>query len=189
MRGSPALVVPPAFAVVISLADLANWESRLHVLVARADGDCEARDRLFTQHGVYAEYAAVFGSYARLVSEDAEGLEALKRAAFLAWYGSVEPACLTGIADLPESGVRAVLEALDLRCREPEPDAELALMVAWYAHQEPLVFEQYPGLAGIGSVAARTPVSERLGDAEPAQFTGRGLLGRYWSAVLESRRV
>jgi len=169
---------------VITLRELAAWEDRLAAAVAHARGTAEARDLLLAREGVYADYAAVFGSYVSLISEDADGLEALKRAAFLAWYGAVEPSFLTGIGDLPESTVRRVLEALDARCRWAPLDAELAFMVPWYAAQAEEALLRYPGLDAIAGVVARaSDAPEARLPHDPSAFEERGLMGAYWRAV------
>jgi hypothetical protein len=170
---------------VITLRELAAWEDRLAAAVARARGTAEARDLLLAREGVYADYAAVFGSYTSLISEDEDGLEALKRATFLSWYGVAEPSFLTGIGDLPESTVRRVLEALDARCRATPLDAELSFMVPWYAAVLEPALLRYPGLDAIARLVESAGDDPRAGlprDASP--FEARGLMGAYWRSVI-----
>jgi hypothetical protein len=170
---------------VITLSELAAWEGRLAREVARATGTVEEQDRQLTRAGVYAEYGAIFSSYVALVSEDPDGLEALKRAAFLAWYAVAQPSVLSGIGDLPESAVRRVFEELDRRCRAGPVDAELRFMVPRYFEVADFAFTRFPGLRGIEAVAGDAPDEPR--DALPRsadQFRGRGLMGEYWSAVV-----
>lgn len=169
---------------MITLRELAAWEDRLGLAVERARGTAEARDLTLAREGIYADYSAVFGSYASLISEDADGVEALKRATFLAWYDVVEPSFLTGIGDLSESTVRLVLEALDARCRRKPVDAELRFMVPWYVSRSEFALMRFPGLDGIAALTARAsddPLS--LVPRDAAAFEGRGLMGHYWRAA------
>ena len=64
--------------------------------------------------GIYDEYREVHRAYAALIADPESGIEALKRALFLGWYDLGEPACLTGIFDLPAE-VLAMLEHTVLR--------------------------------------------------------------------------
>lgn len=174
----------PSRISMITLRELAAWEDRLGLAVARAHGTAEARDLALAREGIYADYSAVFGSYAALISEEADGMEALKRATFLAWYDVVEPSFLTGIGDLSESTVRAVLEALDARCRSRPTDAELRFMVPWYVSRSEFALLRFPGLDGIAALARRAsgdPLARVPRDA--AAFEGRGLMGHYWLAA------
>jgi hypothetical protein len=170
---------------VITLSELAAWEGRLAREVARATGSADERDRQLARAGVYAEYGAVFSSYVALVSEDPDGLEALKRAAFLAWFAVAQPSVLSGIGDLPESAVRRVFEELDRRCRVGPVDEELRFMVPWYYGAADFAFTRFPGLRGIEAVAGEA--EEESPDALPhsaEQFNGRGLMGEYWGALV-----
>ena len=169
---------------MITLRDLAGWEDHLGTVVRRTIGSAEERDRSLARDGVYADYSAVFGSYAQLISEDADGLEALKRATFLAWFAVVEPSFLTGIGDLPESTVRRVLETLDVHLRSEPVDAELRFMVPWYVSQSELALLRVPGLRAIERLAEEASVDplEQIPHGS-SQFEGRGLMGAYWRAV------
>lgn len=173
---------------VITLRELASWERRLGEVVSRQQGSLEDRDHALLLRGVYADYAAIFASYVRLVSEDEAGLEALKRATFLAWYAAVEPACLTGVGELPESEVRFTLEALDRRCRESPMDAELRFMVPWYVRQAPFAIARVPGLANVQALAATVADPLALLPREVGVFRERGLMGQYWAALVERAR-
>src|SRR5919201_1684707 len=135
---------------MITLRELASWEDRIADAVSRASGAMEERDRQLEQAGVYGEYPAIFAAYVALGSaESADGLEALRRATFLAWYAGVEPACFTGISELPEAQTRAVCEQLDEMCRAGTLDAQLAWMVPWYHSVFEYPFALYPGLKSL----------------------------------------
>ena len=173
---------------MITLPELAAWEDHIAGAVARAGGAPEQRDRQLEQAGVYGEYPAIFAAYLALATpESPDGVEALRRATFLAWYAGVEPACFTGISELPEAQTRAVCERLDAQFRAGAPDAQLAWMVPWYHSVFEYPFALYPGLASLRAFLARADhrAWERAG-VTLAELRGRGQMGRYWSSLLRA---
>jgi hypothetical protein len=175
---------------VLSLAALANWEAAVLASIHGATGTPEERDAQITRSGMYAEYPAIFNTYLELVTlgdDPAAVLEALKRAVFLAWYSFKEPSFDSGIAELPESAVRDLMDALDRAIAGGRTDGELQWMLAWYADQFGYVFEHFGPvrrLEGfIDGLSARDAYGHR---GEAGQFVGRGQLGAYWKAVLEA---
>ena len=173
---------------MITLRELAAWEDRVAQAVARATGAVEERDRQLEQAGVYGEYPAIFAAYLALgTPESPEGLEALRRATFLAWYAGVEPACFSGISGLPEAQTRSVCERLDALFRAGPADAQLAWMVPWYNSVFEYPFALYPGLASLRAYLARADhrAWERI-DLTPDELRGRGQMGRYWSSLVRA---
>jgi hypothetical protein len=169
---------------MITLRDLAGWESRVAMIVAQTRGDPEERDRALERSGLYAEYPAILSGYLALLEDDASRLEALKRAVFLVWYSAIEPPMLSGIAELPESAVRATLEALERACREGSVDDEMRWMVAWYHEVGDYALLRTPGLPAVEALVARANPSEwEEADRGEARMADRGLLGRYWSSL------
>src|SRR5690606_8650401 len=173
---------------MITLRELSSWERRIGEIVRRQTGSLEEREQALVLQGVYAEYGAVFRSYVQLISEDDSGLEALKRATFLVWYDAVEPACLTGIGELPETDVRLTLESLDRRCRASPVDAELQFMIPFDVSVAPFGIARVPGMANVEALAGsvREPAKHLPRDAR--DFQGRGLMGEYWSALIDRAR-
>jgi hypothetical protein len=179
---------------MITLRELSSWERRIGDVVRSRRGEPDELERELVRLGVYAEYSAVFRSYVQYVqlaseAEDAQarehGLEALKRAVFLAWYSAIVPSIQTGIAELPEFDVRLTLEALDASCRTEPLDSELRFMVPWYVQQAPLAILRYPGLSVVRQVAESAGDQGVALTGSPSQFDDRGLMGDYWKAVLE----
>lgn len=160
---------------MITLHDLAGWESRVAMLVARTDGSIEERDRHLERSGLYAEYPAILSAYLELADDEAHGLEALKRAVFIVWIAAVEPSFVTGISELPDTAVREVFDRLEAVCREELYDDELEAMLAGYRERGEPSLLRYPGLAAIDTVSRR--------EAGPwvARMEHRGLMGRWWS--------
>jgi hypothetical protein len=171
---------------MLSLTAIGNWELAVLASIAGASGTIEERDAQITRSGLYAEYPAIFAAYLELVLEgdDAEALEALKRAVFIAWYGFHAPPTDSGIAELPESAIRRLLEALDDAIAAGRVDDELRSMLAWYDQRFGYVFEHFgPVRALAGFIAGTDPrqVGALRGDA--ARRDVRGQLGRYWASL------
>lgn len=171
---------------MISLRDLAAWESRVAMLVAQANGPLEERDRALERSGLYAEYPAILSGYLALLDDDTSALEALKRAVFIVWYSAVEPPMLSGIAELPESGVRVTLDAIEAACREERIDEELRWMMAWYNSVGDQSLLRFPGmLSSEAAIAGVDPEAWRSAPVVRESMLDRGLLGRYWASLSE----
>lgn len=84
------------------LEELAAAEAEIESIVTSIEGTIEEKDSQLRERGVYRRYAGVFSRYLAAFESHPGDLEPLKRAAFLAWYELTEPACFSGVADLPE---------------------------------------------------------------------------------------
>ena len=169
---------------MITLRDLAAWESRVASIVAQASGTFEERDRALERAGLYAEYPAILSGYLALLDDESSAAEALKRAVFLVWYSGVEPPVVSGIAELPEIEARAALDALDAVCRSEGADDELKWMLAWYYEVADYALLRVPGLHAVEKVIAESdPFAWKRATMEREQMEGRGLLGRYWQSL------
>jgi hypothetical protein len=170
---------------MLSLTALAGWESAVLASVRGATGTIEERDAQITRSGLYAEYPAILAGYLDLVldvDDAAIAAEALKRAVFIAWYGFNAPSTASGIAELPESAIRRLMEALGDAITAGRVDDELRAMLAWYSRQFGYVFEHFGPVRGLDALVAE--VSEAaIGAlvANPAAWVGRGQLGEYWA--------
>ena len=174
---------------MITLDDLASWETRVAVIVAQTTGDPEERDRALERSGLYAEYPAILSGYLALLDEERSGLEALKRAVFLVWYSAMEPPMLSGIAELPDSAVRGTLEALDRACREGTIDDEMRWMLRWYHLVGDFALLRTPGLPAVEAVVeSGDPHAWEAASLGDGRMAGRGLLGRYWSSLARRNR-
>lgn len=175
---------------MITLRDLAAWESRVAALVARTQGDPDERDRALERAGVYAEYPAILSGYLDLLDDEESALEALKRAVFIVWYSGIQPAMESGIGDLPELTVRATLDELEAACRRHACDEELQAMLAWYHRQGEHALLRVPGLSAVEELidGADPRPWERISRGA-SRMSERGLLGRYWISVNGGRSV
>jgi hypothetical protein len=171
---------------VLSLTSLAGWEEAVMASVAGATGTMEERDRQIERSGLYGEYPAIVRAYLELLSDERSAGEALKRAVFLTWYSAVEPPIYTGLAALPDSTSRAVIEALDACIRRGEADDELAWMVRWYYEIGAYVFDLFGGSAQLLEFASRAPDARWREGISLEAMRGRGQMGRYWTAVAAS---
>lgn len=176
---------------MITLRELANWEDRLLHAVERARGDVEERDRLLEARGVYADYAAIFQTYVDYVErvlDPGEVVESLKRATFLSWYAAAAPSVLSGLAELPELGVRTVGERLDALCRADTLDDELAVMLPHYYAGADFALTRLADLRDLVRYAASAdPEAWRAEGWTAERFVDRGQMGRYWRRLVESR--
>lgn len=173
-----------SFEPMITLRDLAAWESRVASIVARTEGAPEERDRALERSGVYAEYPAILSGYLELLDDEESALEAMKRAVFLIWYSGIEPAMESGIAELPELTVRATLDELEAVCRRQAYDEELQAMLAWYHQRGEHALLRVPGLNAVEALIedAEPQAWDRV-TRSPSHMAERGLLGRYWMAL------
>lgn len=171
---------------MLSLTAIANWEMTVLASIGGATGTIEERDAQITRSGMYAEYPAIFAAYLELVldGDDAEALEALKRATFIAWYGFHAAPTESGIAELPESSIRRLLAALDDAIVAGRTDGELGAMLAWYDARFGYVFEHFGPVRTlpdfIAGVEAEHVAALRSG---AGRFAGRGQMGRYWGSL------
>ncbi|HEX4684759.1 MAG TPA: hypothetical protein VH277_18720 [Gemmatimonadaceae bacterium] len=156
--------------------------------IAGAAGTIDERDAQITRSGMYAEYPAIFGSYLELArdsQDQATALEALKRAVFLAWRSFSALPVETGLAELPETEVRELMEVLETAIKTGAVDEELRLMLAWYRDVFGYVFDHFGPVRSLDpfimevsatDVRGRGPLVIRRAD--------RGQLGLYWTGVL-----
>ena len=171
---------------MITLRDLAAWESRVSILVTQTGGALEDRDRALERSGLYAEYPAILSAYLALLDDEESALEALKRAVFLVWFSAIELPMTSGIAELPESRVRATLDAIEAACREGRIDDELRWMLAWYHDVGDTALLRVPGLLAVEeAVAGVDPYAWRSAPRSLDVMQDRGLLGRYWLTLVE----
>ena len=113
-----------------TLESLAEVEGKIGLVVSSLKGTMEQKAEYLKSAGIYRKYAQIFAQYLLLAAAPKPGIEALKRAVFLAWYEVAEPACFTGIADLPSDSRLAVVGLV-----EPvvtDLDDEFRWMLAWY---------------------------------------------------------
>jgi hypothetical protein len=170
---------------VLSLDALANWEMAVLASIRGAGGTAAERDAQITRSGLYAEYPAIFGAYVelvRLAADEAVALEALKRVVFLAWWAFSVPSIDSGIAELPESSVREVMQLLESAISGGRTDDELQAMLAWYHSRFGYVFEHFGPVRELETFVAETPEDEARARVLAGPFAGRGQLGVYWSA-------
>lgn len=174
---------------MLSLAALANWETAVLASIGGASGSIEERDAQITRSGMYAEYPAIFAGYLELVLEAGDpaiAVEALKRAVFIAWFGTQAAPTESGIAELPETSIRQLMGSLGDTIAAGDADEELELMLAWYHSRFGYVFEHFGPVRGLAALIGGADRPELAAiTAACRRFANRGQLGRYWA----TRRV
>lgn len=174
---------------MLSLSALAHWETAVRASISGATGSIDERDAQITRSGMYAEYPAIVASYLELVALPSDAptqLEALKRAVFLAWYSLVELPVRSGIAELPESSVRTVMQDLDTAIHAGRIDDELRAMVAWYRDRFPDPFELFGPVRSLDTFVADLTADDALEIVGRSSLDARGQLGDYWRAAVGS---
>lgn len=173
-----------------ALSTLADEEEAIRRVVESLEGTMEAKRERLEELGVYARYRTVFQGYVDLLSDPQAGGEALERALFLSWYDLAEPACFTGVLDLPADGRRTVLARLDSACAHGVIDDELRWTLAHYLGIVPFLFRDFGDFPRLTDFLRSVEGVTYL-DAEvaPSQFDRRGLMGRYWNSLMASRDV
>ena len=174
---------------MLSLSSLAGWEEAVLSSIAGARGTAEERDRQIERSGMYGEYPAIVRAYIELFDDDESALEALKRALFLVWRSAMALPVVTGLAALPESTSRLVVEQLDDAIRRGRDDAELRWMLAWYRAEGGFVLELYGGTTRVMNLGSELEIDTwRAMNITPARMAQRGQLGRYWLDLVAAER-
>jgi hypothetical protein len=169
---------------MLGLASLSGWEDAVLASVRGATGSLEERDAQIERSGLYGEYPAIVSAYIEHFSEADSALEALKRAYFLVWRGAMAPPAESGIASLPDGTIRLVIDELDAWARRGAADTELRWMLGHYHAVGPTVLELYGASAALIRVAADVGGEAWSGAGlSAATMSGRGQLGRYWTAL------
>lgn len=171
---------------MLSLDALAHWEAAVLASIRGAGGTPDERDAQITRSGMYAEYPAIVASYLELTGAayPAMRVEALKRAVFLVWHSFNSLPVETGIAELPESDVRRVMEALDTAIAAGLADEELRAMLAWYRDSFGYPFDHFGPVRALDGFIRDLTSDEARERLRASTFTDRGQLGAYWSTVL-----
>lgn len=169
---------------MLGLGSLSGWEDAVLASVSGATGTLEERDAQIERSGLYGEYPAIVSAYVEHFSDADSALEALKRAYFLVWRGAMAPPAESGIASLPDGTIRLVIDELDAWARRGATDAELRWMLGHYHGVGPTVLELYGASAPLIRLATATGGDAwRAAGLTPASMSGRGQLGRYWTAL------
>lgn len=171
----------------MTLSEATTRECDLMACVGQATGLIEEKTAQLQKNGTFAAYCSLLDRYLELASDAADGVEALKRAVFIAWYEEASPACFSGIAGITSQQRSAVLRALNDVVEQSPMDDELEWMLPWYYFIADYAFphlEQYPAVERI-LAAPNSHAWEQLG-LRAEQFVGRGRMGEYWASVIRT---
>ncbi len=171
----------------MALSEATKIENGLLERVRSASGTMQEKTAQLDGDGTFSAYRALVDQYLDLASDATDGMEALKRAVFIAWFECAEPGCFSGIAGISSEQRSAVLRVLDealLRCRL---DSELEWMLPWYHFIADWAFpklEEFPAI--VQFLGTSNPHAwEHLG-LRAEQFAGRGQMGAYWASVVDA---
>jgi hypothetical protein len=188
-----------------TLDKLATQEEALVLQVESATGAAEARIAQLEQAGVFEIYHRVHTAYAQLLLDPASGMEALKRALFLQWYGWLEPLHLTGLRDVGVDEQWHVMQRVDQVVGYRQIDREFACMLDWYYSLTSWFFDDGIGLPAVGSymerstskldvaggfpalrnfLQTRQPALELEDVFTPSSLVHRGQMGTYFLSML-----
>jgi len=163
--------------------DLAVAEQELLWRVQSVTGLMEEKHEQLEGLGVYSDYAKVYEAYAELISLKEQDLEALKRAVFLSWYEVVEPACFSGLLNLPEQTTQILYAALERKVKTNALDLEMKWMLPFYNAVCDIPFSLYPQLSNLHSfLSAANPDLWRR-EIKPNDLCLRGQMGEYWLTI------
>lgn len=167
----------------MNLEDLAIAEQELLWEVESVNGLMEEKSAQLQQLSVYSKYAKIYQAYAELISQDGQNLEAIKRAVFLSWYQFAEPACFSGLLNLPEETTRFICEILERKIKNDELDLELEWMLPFYNAVLELPFTLYPQLTNLQSFLSTANCDLRQREIKPNNLSLRGQMGEYWLTI------
>ena len=153
-------------------------------------GTLEERDAQIARSGFYGEYPAILTAYVALFTDAAAGLEALKRAVFLAWYAGSAPPSVSAIRELPEHAVRTTVASWSAGC-------SAAAATTSCAGCSRGTTATGRGCSTCTAPGPRSQISWRVSRwtrgapraSRRRRSMNRGQLGQYWRSMLDGRRL
>ena len=166
------------------LDSLAAREKNIETQVLSIPGGWEIVERRSSELGIFTEYSEIHQEYVRLAQTGDN--EALKRALFLQWFEYAEPTALTGIYQLDEKAKDAVFQIIEKKCQSDGLDTELKWMIPYYFQISPYFHERkYPKFTSF--CKSNPPSKKNPAPPKDAQFSNRGLMGRYWLSIKRNK--
>jgi len=167
----------------MNLEDLAIQEQELLWKIESVTGLMEEKSAQLQQLSVYSNYVKIYQAYAEIISRDDQNLEAIKRAVFLSWYQFAEPACFSGLLNLPEEITQFICEILERKIKNNELDLELKWMLPFYNAIFELPFTLYPQLTNLQSFLSTANSYLWQREIKRNNLSLRGQMGEYWLTI------
>jgi len=142
-------------------------------------------DPIPKMNDTFIEYKNIYESYLKLLTENENSLEALKRLIFIQWYACAEPHYLAGIFGLNKNSELRVLQYLDRVVEYKRFDLELHYMRAWYYKIADYYFIEHLGLDKKTKDFMACDSVNLIKQAKPIHqdFENRGQMGHYWISI------
>ena len=170
------------------LTTLTNEEERLMTIVGQQVGSMEAKHQALERLGIFIAYATIHEAYADLAGTT-NTLEAAKRAIFLQWSATTEPACFTGIFKLHAQAEQHVVKCLNRHIMNDTLDPESKAMLRWYYSISDYYFEQFPQQIGLRTYLQQHRDVHMVRDTiDTVDLQRRGQMGIYWFSLLYNRQ-
>ncbi len=170
----------------MNLNQLNRAEKELLSRVRTIDELIEEKDEQFEATGIFEDYRRIFEQYVLLITDDIDGLEALKRAVFLLWFEVAQPSFLSGIRGFSQESGNQAFACLEQYFAAGKVDHELKWMLQHYYVIAEWVFD----VRHRTSTELKRMVADHqelfLTEAKPEHFVGRGQMGDYWASVATS---
>lgn len=161
-----------------SVEEITKSEAELIERLESVSGLMEEKTEQLKTNGVFEGFAQIYREYA--ASDD---LEAIKRAVFYFWYQYSEPACFSGLGDLPKDTNDAVLRKLESLVADGKIDAELRWMLPFYYSITDWLFDEVYSTSATLKAVLTHSTDRWYHNVERGDFIDRGLMGSYWASM------
>ncbi len=163
----------------MSIEELSKKEDKLLSQMLNK-GHFDENDQFLSESEYYKEWQKIFNEYSELAISG--NLEAMKRAVFLLWYQTCEPAPLSGLINLDTKYISLVLEYLNSLIKNGKVDHELSWMLPYYY----MVAEWYlPDSGDYSNIKEFSSINQDYWESQKdkSEFNNRGQLGDYWRSI------
>ncbi|MCO4293077.1 hypothetical protein NF867_09395 [Solitalea sp. MAHUQ-68] len=163
----------------MNLESLANKEIELYSMTIDLYHQPQSEENNERLKVIFKAYKEVHRNYANLSDIDNE---ALKRGLFIQWYAMTEPNYLTGIDALDEQAEHLIIESLNQRILNNDPDWELKWMLDYYTSWD-WIFDKFKDYEGLRKAIKIRQANSLPTDIDNDNMNNRGQMGKYWNSL------